>query len=129
MWNVPATPLLAAAFTIVVSNKKMLVRENDDGELELLGLVIAPEEKAIQSIQDFIEKMGLSEFPQQTLYLTNIPISGSQPKKVPAVIRVVPLKKTLSLNFPKAKYEPLVKIECDDQATALTRAVAQWLIR
>ena len=129
MWNVPATPLLAAAFTIVVSNKKMLIRENEDGELELPGLVIAPEEKAVQSIQNLIKKMGLSEFPQQTLYLTNISISGSQPKKIPAIIRVVPLEKTLSLNFPKAKYEPVLKIECDDQATALTRAVARWLIQ
>ena len=124
----PATPLLAAALTIVVRNKKMLVKENEDGELELPGLVIATEEKAVQSIQDLIEKMGLSELPQQTLYLTNISISGSRPKKIPAIIRVVPVKKTLSLDFPKMLYEPLSKIECDDQATALTRAVAQWLI-
>ena len=124
----PATPLLAAALTIVVRNKKMLVRENKDGELELPGLVIAPEEKAVQSIQGLIEKMGLSEFPLQTLYLTNMPISGSPSKKIPAMIRVVPVNKTLSLDLPKALYLPLSKIECDNQATALTRAVAQWLI-
>ena len=124
----PATPLLAAALTIVVRNKKMLVKEKEDGELELPGLVIAPEEKAVQSIQDLIEKMGLREFPQQTLYLTNIPISGSPSKKIPAIIRVVPVKKILSLDLPKTLYVPLSKIECDDQATALTRAVAQWLI-
>ncbi|MFX0079103.1 MAG: hypothetical protein ACFE8O_07675 [Candidatus Hermodarchaeota archaeon] len=124
----PATPLLAAALTIVVRNKKMLVKENKDGELELPYLVIAPEDVAVQSIQNLIEKIGLSEFPQQTLYLTNIPISGSHPKKIPAIIRVVPVNKTLSLDFPEAFYEPLSKIECDDQATALTRAVAQWLI-
>jgi|GEM_PF-6350982 hypothetical protein len=124
----PATPLLATAMTIVVRNKKMLVRENEDGELELPGLVIAPEEKAVQSIQDLIEKMGLSEFPLQTLYLTNMPISGSHSKKIPAIIRVVPVNNTLSLDFPKALYMPLSKIECDDQATVLTRAVAQWLI-
>lgn len=124
----PATPILAAALTIVVRNKKMLVKENKDGQLELPSLVIASEEKAVQSIQDLIEKMGLSELPQQTLYLTNISISGSHPKKIPAIIRVVPVKKTLSLDIPKTFYEPLSKIECDDQATALTRAVAQWLI-
>ncbi|MFX1341682.1 MAG: hypothetical protein ACFFAL_03205 [Promethearchaeota archaeon] len=124
----PATPLLAAALAIVVRNKKMLVRENEDGELELPGLLIAPEEKAVQSIQNLIGNMGLSEFPQQTLYLTNIPISSSHPKKIPAIIRVVLVNKTLSLDFPKALYEPLTKIECADQATALTRAVAQWLI-
>lgn len=124
----PATPLLAAAMAIVVKNKKMLVKENEEGELELPGLVIAPEEKAVQSIQDLIEKMGLSEFPQQTLYLTNMPISGSQPKKIPVIIRIVHIRKTLSLDFPKTLYVPLSKIECDDQATALTRAVARWLI-
>lgn len=128
MWKVPATPLLATAMAIVVRNKKMLVKENEEGELELPGLVIAPEEKAVQSIQGLIEKMGLSEFPQQTLYLTNMPISSSQPKKILAIIRVVPVNKTLSLDFPKTQYVLLSKIECDEQATALARAVAQWLI-
>lgn len=129
MWNVPAILLLAAAMTIVVRNKKMLVKENEDGELELPGLVIAPEEKAVQTIQDLIEKMDLSEFPLQTLYLTNMPVSDSHSKKIPALIRIVPVKKTLGLDFPKALYMLLSKIECDNQATALTRAVAQWLIR
>lgn len=124
----PATPLLAVAMTIVVRNKKMLVKENEDGELELPGLVIAPAEKAVHTIENLIEKMGLSEFPLQTLYLTNMPISGLHSKKIPALIRIVPVKKTLSLDFPKALYMPLLKIECDNQATVLTRAVAQWLI-
>jgi hypothetical protein len=126
--NVPATPLIAAAFTIVLGNKKMLIRVNDDEELELPGLVIASEEKAVQSIQDLMKKMGLDGFPQQTLYLTKIQTSSSKTKKTPAFIRVVPLEKTLSLNFPKAKFKPVLKVECDDQATALTRVVAQWLI-
>ena len=129
MKKVPSPSHLAVAVAIVVGNKKMLVCEDEEGYIELPGFVIVPEEKAQEAFQKLNAQMGLTEKPQQTLYLTNISVSKSKKKQLPALIRVTHFDKSPQFDFPKARFEPFSKLVCDDRATALTVAVAEWITR
>jgi hypothetical protein len=125
----PTPSDLAVALAIIVGNKKMLVYENNQGHKELPGFLIVPEEEALEIFQKLITQMGLGKIPKQTLYLTKIPISKSKRKQLPAIIRVIHLKKASQLDFTKGWFEPLSKLLCDNRVTALTLAVAEWITK
>ncbi len=123
----PASSLLAAALGVILKKKKMLVKETSQGFLELPGYNIAKPEEAIRRIQELTVTLNLSDLPQQTLYLTKISIADSKTKKTPAIVRIIHVSPATNLNYPNAWFESLTKLQTDDRASTLTKAVAQRL--
>ena len=123
----PDSSLLAAAVGIVLNNKKLLVLENSEGQLELPGFIITDEEKAAKSIHEFIQRFNLGGQPQQTLYLTAIRPTKSTKKTVPAIVQFVHLTTTQKFDISNTWYEPLTKLLKDKRIAPLTRIVIQWL--
>jgi hypothetical protein len=124
---VPDSSILAAAVGIVLENKKLLVWENLEGQIDLPGFILADGEEAIRSMHEFIRKFNLDGHPQQTLYLTALSPTKSIKKKVPAIIRLVHLPFTVKLDIPNTWYEPLTKLSKDERITPITRIVTKWL--
>ena len=123
----PDSSLLAAAVGIVLDNKKLLVLENSEGQLELPGFILADEEKAVKSIHEFIQKFSLDRQPQQTLYLTAIHPTKSAKKKVPAIVQFIHLTTTQKFDITNTWYEPITKLLKDKRGAPLTQIVIQWL--
>ncbi|MFX1491574.1 MAG: hypothetical protein ACFFBU_04890 [Promethearchaeota archaeon] len=118
---------LLAAVGIVLNNKKLLVLENSDGQLDLPGFILADEEKVAKSINEFIHRFNLDGQPQQTLYLTAIRPSKSAKKKVSAIVQFIHLKTTHKFDISNTWFEPLTKLLKDKRVAPLTRIVIEWL--
>lgn len=127
MIRLPKLSLLATAVGIVVGEKRLLICETPKGHLELPGFLIAKAEKAIAHLNKFLSQLGLSELPQQTLYLPQVALTPDTKNKITAVIRILRFPKKRELKLPNCHYEYLEQLLTDDQATALTKAVAGWI--
>lgn len=123
----PST-LLAAGIGIVVDEKKLLVCETPEGKLELPAFIVAKAKKAISILNKELIRWDLIEHPQQTLYLTAVPLNTRPEKTVMGLIQIIRFSTKPEFVIPKSRYEFIDQLWDNEQATALTQAVTQWLI-
>lgn len=121
-----ASSLLAAGIAIIIRQAKMLVWETPEGYLELPGFIFAKAEEAGRSIEELLAKLKLGDVPQQTLYLISITLPTPS-KKVPALVRVIHLKKVGDVSFPHAFFESLLELQTSERASNLVSIVARWM--
>lgn len=119
---------LATALAIITEETKMLVWRNTEGNFELPGFVVAKEEKALQSLEEFISKLNLDKMPQQTLYLTAVLTGDLGSKRIPAVVRIIRLPEGSKFALDKAFFEPCSRIITRKRVSPLTKLVAEWIL-
>jgi hypothetical protein len=124
---VPSPLILATAIALIADKSKMLVTENADNTLELPGLVIATDEKALQKLETLIEKLDIADQPQQTLYLNNVRMDEHRQKPVTVIVRIIHVETAEIPTLLDSHFLSLAKLRVLEQASPLVRTVAQWM--
>jgi len=114
----------------VVSGKnRLLVIQTSSGRLELLGVTSISEEQVTNRINQLISELGLEQNPQETLYLPQVKDTKALKESKIGVIHLVHLAKGQQIDFPNSRFEYTQKLSEMKKASALVRAVAQWLLQ
>jgi hypothetical protein len=119
--------LLAAGIGIFVAEKKLLVCENSEGQLELPGNIVANAEVAKANLTQLLTRWNLHEHPQQTLYLTTVRFISEPKKTVTGLVRILRFHQAPDIEVPNGQYESLIVLQESEHTTALTKAVSNWL--
>jgi hypothetical protein len=119
--------LLAAGIGIFVAEKKLLVCENSEGQLELPGNIVANAEVAKANLTQLLTLWNLLEHPQQTLYLTTVRFISEPKKSVTGLARILRFREAPDIEVPNGQYESLPLLQESEHTTALTKAVSHWL--
>ena len=119
--------LLAAGIGILVAEKKLLVCENSEGQLELPGNMVAKANKVKTNLSKLLTQWNLHEHPQQTLYLTTVRLGPEPKKSVTGLVRILRFLKAPHIEASNSRYEALELLLENERTQALTTAVARWL--
>ena len=119
--------LLATGIGIFVAEKKLLVCENSEGQLELPGNIVANAEVAKANLTQLLTLWNLLEHPQQTLYLTTVLLISKPKKSVTGLARILRFREAPDIEVPNGQYESLPLLQESKHTTALTKAVSHWL--
>jgi hypothetical protein len=121
------SPVLATAVALIMNKSKMLVCKTSEGILELPGLKVTSQEKALQNLEAFLKKLDLGKLPQQTLYLSQLSISEARKRPVPVIIRIIHTKTAEVPSFLDGTFKPISTLRAGTQTSSLTQVVACWL--
>ena len=121
--------LLIVGVGILVRETQLLVCETTHGHIELPGFAVGKAEDILSPFNEFLLEQGISELPQQTLYLSSVNVNPKSKKKATGLVRIVRYSKIPSLNIPNSRYEAINELVQNTQASALVQAVAQWLLQ
>ena len=119
--------LLAAGIGILVTERKLLVCENSEGQLELPGNMVAKANKVKMNLSKLLTQWNLHEHPQQTLYLTTVRLDPEPKKSVTGLVRILRFLKAPDIEVSNSRYEALEQLLEDERTQALTMALARWL--
>ena len=125
--SVPRPLALATAIAVIAEKSKMLVYENTKKSLKLPGLIIASSTKALQSLEELLERSDFANKPQQTLYLNHFTMEEHQKKPLTVIVRIVYVETEDIPSALDGHFRSLVRLRTQPQASSLVRTVAQWI--
>lgn len=105
----------------------MLIIESKNNTLELPGLIITTNEKALQNLETLIEKLDLVDQPKQTLYLSSVRIEEHRQKPVTVVIWIIHVETAKIPSLMDGHFLSLAKLRVHQEASPLVRTVAEWM--